>query len=460
MALPTGWTEHTSIDNGVKEYKNWSWSGEDSVIGTPSSGKALFDFRVYPFISGNANAEVEVNDLWAVNFGYRVVDISGTGRGFQATPKPTQQRLIREILMLSYATVNPLPKRGDSLFKGEGNGDYAIGALSNPVVDTISITQEGETPDVWLITYRTKKRVVNISRKPTASENVPSMRDPYPWERRPKVKITSQTENYQIGWGYFLGNKTPTQIATALNTNMDGIAGMLTAGVNDPYEIIKNSAGDPFKSPPPSKITVTNIEITVAFEASATLTSLIANAKSAAEFVNNAQFSIGVNSALFSVRKGTAMLTGFGVLPADYQDKRDWLPNQLHPFEKTYGNLGWTVSGESSTSVAVNKYGKTLVATRNLAYTQVSIAFSVREIGWGTIIPDRGYRSLKTGVIGPIQEKDSSKSEERLLNGSGIEVDVEVDTTTIPCLRLYTPFGSDDSLYNVLDSLPWSRTEV
>ena len=81
------------------------------------------------------------------------------------------------------------------------------------------------------------------------------------------------------------------------------------------------------------------------------------------------------------------------------------MPNQLHPFEKTYGNLGWTVLGESSTSVAVNKYGKTLVATRNLAYTQVSIAFSVREIGWGTIIPDRGYRSLKTGVIGPIQEK-------------------------------------------------------
>ena len=122
--------------------------------------------------------------------------------------------------------------------------------------------------------------------------------------------------------------------------------------------------------------------------------------------------------------------------------------------------MGWTVSGESSSSVAVNKYGKTLVATRNLAYTQVSIAFSVREIGWGTIIPDRGYRSLKTGVIAPIQENDSSKSEERLLNGYGIEVDVDDDTTTIPCLRLYTPFGSDDSLYNVLDSLPWSRTEV
>jgi hypothetical protein len=126
MALPTGWTEQTSVATGVKEYKNWSWSGEDSVIGTPSSGKALFDFRVYPFISGNANAEVEVNDLWAVNFGYRVVDISGTGRGFQATPKPSQQRLVREILMLSYATANPLPKRGDSLFKAEGTGDMLL----------------------------------------------------------------------------------------------------------------------------------------------------------------------------------------------------------------------------------------------------------------------------------------------------------------------------------------------
>lgn len=459
--LPEDWAEQTGVTRPVRDYVNWSWNGPTAVVGSVASGKAMFDFRVFPYVNGNLSAESDDNEAWASTFTYKVVDISGPNRGFNSATQPSQQRLIREILLLSYATSNPLPKRGDKLFPEEGTGDYAVGVMDNPIVDTISVKQDGDKPDVWFLTYSAKKyKRTQVGRsRPETAENAPSIRDPYPWERRPKITANAGSESFNVGQGYFLGSKTPNQIAAVITANNDGLAGLLTPSGSEPYEIIKNSAGDPFKNPPQSKVSVTVFDVTVAYSANETLTSLISAAKTAAEFVNSADFNIGINAATFAIRKGTAMLTSFSVSPADYQDKRDWLPNQLHPFGKTYAELGWTMT-DGSTGVAINTYKRTLSVNQTVPYTIVRIGFSVKEVGWGVAIPDKGYRSLKTGTLQKIKDSDSSASEERLLNGSGVEVDVGVDTSDVPCLRLYSPFGASTALASLLDSLPWDRTEA
>lgn len=443
--LPEDWAEQTGVTRPVRDYVNWSWG--DAPFG---SGTSKFDFRVIPFMSGNLSAGTDSEGQWNCEFSYKVVDISGSGRGFNST-NVAQDRIIQEILALSYATSNPLPKINDRMFT-----DFAY-----PVVGSVSVNMEGTSPDVWILRFSARKKIAPSSyqKRPETAENAPSIRDPYPWERKPKLTANSSSESFNIGQGYFLGSKTPNQIADVINTNEDGLAGLLTPSGSEPYEIIKNSAGDPFKSPPQAKVSVTVFDVTVAYSAEETLTSLISAAKTAAEFVNSADFNIGINAATFAIRKGTAMLTSFSVSPADYQDKRDWLPNQLHPFGKTYAELGWTMAN-GSTGVAINTYKRTLSVNQTVPYTIVKIGFSVKEVGWGVAIPDKGYRSLKTGTLQKIKDSDSSASEERLLDGSGVEVAVGVDTSDVPCLRLYSPFGASTALASLLDSLPWNRTEA
>ena len=110
--------------------------------------------------------------------------------------------------------------------------------------------------------------------------------------------------------------------------------------------------------------------------------------------------------------------------------------------------------------IAINNIEKILQATRILTYYNVRITFSTKEVGWGVAIPNKGYRSLETGKLDAIKGNDGSRSEERLMDENSIPIKEGIDTFETKCLRLYSTFGADNSLKNLIDLLPWQHKQL
>ena len=420
----------------------WDGSGTGTTHAFTCSC-TTFDFRIYPYITGGNSLESGYDSAWGGSYTFKVIDISDATRGFNTIPQPDQRKLIKEILDLAGKTGSDgtvIPKKGDDAFPG----------ISTAKIDSITVKQEGAQPDVWLLTFNIQKIKYTqwkSNSKPNAS-SAPTVRDVFPWEKKPDINVSFSSETYNTGIGFYCGAKTPNEIASLIEANGNGLAALYVD--NTTFEVMVNSAGDPFKSPPSTKVGVANFQVSASYEGVQSLTSLVNTANLAREHINNSAFSIDINATSFAIGIGTAMLTGFVVSPAEFTDKRDWLPKQQHPFGKTYAELGWEGNG-----VAYNDWDKTLQATEQVYYTVVKITFSVKEVGWGTAVADRGYRSLKTGILDSIKNNDGSKSHERLLDGAGIEVPEGQPTGDMPCFILYCPFGANDSLETLIGSLNW-----
>lgn len=459
--LPSGWAQPpTPPSTAARDYINWSWKNVPYETVTGET-RAKFDFRVFPFISGQNSAEVDEDHRWNISFEYQVVDISGPGRGFNVASPPSQQQLIRELLSLSYATVNPLPKKDDKIFDGYGNINTGIGGsvFDGPVIDQISVKQHGTSSEIWLITFKSKKvkyygfTVKNPTEDGSQST---SFNDPMPWEKKPRVDVSFGTEQFNIGCGYFMGSASPQEVANNI-TNFGGVAGMFVPS-NQTFDVVKNSVGDPIKSPQSLKLSIANYNFEVAYKAETKLSTLISFAQSAMSKVNGSSFTFPIVSDVYSIPIGAAMLTSFSIRPAEIQDKRDWLPKQKHPFERTYKQIGWTVSSLIENRVAVNQYAKTLTVNQSVEYKVLQFTISVKSSGWGMIIPNRGYRSFDKGPIPTaITNENSTVSEERLMDGAGLVLPSGVSTYDKQCMRVYTPFAASSSLSSLVSGLPWDR---
>lgn len=463
--LPANWDnsgDALKVTHG-HEYIKWSWKEMEWVtVGETSTQqevikKSLFDFRVFPFVVGGISAEVEEDNTWGVSFGYRVINVSGKDRGFDANPRPSQQRLIREILSLSYATVNPLPKRGDPVFPAERTDEYKLQILPGPIIDSINVQQEGDQADVWTITYKVKKIKSSGGSAVEPTESVPEMHEPYPWEKKPKITVSFGVEDFVIGCGFYMGITTPANLSTYVQGE-GSIAEKFVPTSGKEYDIVKNTVGDPIKSPPPIKLPTANFTFEIAAEEGEDLTNFINGAEAAATKVNLLGFQVPSITDAYNIKAGTAMLTGFSIAQAEFMDKRDWLPRQKHPFERTYKQLGWKTSTVNENKIAVNYFTKILSVTQAVSYKVMNIVFSSKASGWGMIIPNRGYRSLDNG---PIPEKitndNSETAEERLLDHEGKKIIEGADTKEKQCLLVYTPFSADNSLKTLIASLPWDR---
>ena len=459
--LPNGWTGMDSKTMPVMEFINWEYNSATAGLGAET---AIFDLRVFPFSSGDNTLETAYNGEWNGSVTYKVVDISGPNRGFNSSPTPSAEIIQKEILALSHVTVNGAELDGDGvpvstpkrlLKKGEKLFPDIVGS---PVVHSISVRQESPSAsDVWLLSFKTQKYQRSQStqqKKPKVGSEPPDMRDTYPWEVQPKVEISVGSESYNIGTGYFFGTKSPSEISTAITQEGSGFAEIYT-GSSVALEVIKNSAGDPFKSPPSMLVGVNTYTITAALEDDTSIASMYAEAILARKNVNIADFNFGANIGATSIPKGTALLSGFSITLSEHIDKREWLPNQLHPFSKTNGELKWSGDGYPTNDIAINNYRKILQATRILTYYNVRITFSTKEVGWGVAIPNKGYRSLETGKLDAIKGNDGSRSEERLMDENSIPIKEGINTFETKCLRLYSTFGADDSLKNLIDLLPW-----
>ena len=468
--LPANW-EYMGDQDDVRavDYIDWSWKDALSTTGTE---KALFDFRVFPYIDKENSAEVDEENTWALSFTFKVVDISGPTRGFNSTDQttpPTQQRLLREILSLSYAVDpdTPLPHRGSLLFGKEGTAPYAVGAMDSPIVDTISLTPDKANSGVFCLTFKAKKIKYSDFLKPEPTENSPELRDPYPWEKKPTVNITFSEEEFAIGSGWFMGAFTPTEVGNVVKSPF-GLGSIMTPEPDThPYKVIANSVGDPFAAPPKTKVSVSNLVFNIAYDSGATgtkaLSEIVNAGYDAMSAINLTSFDMNLlGTYSFSVNKGNAMLTALNVAPAEHIDTRDWLPKQKHPFGKTYAEIGWTF-GSNQDAVAVNNFARTLTVKRAISYFNLSFTVTSKLSGWGVAIPNKGYRSFDEGdgkTPEAINETNSSKADERLLDAdTGCVIAADVDTSEINCLMVYSPFIANEKLKEMLLLVvtPWAR---
>jgi len=454
--LPVGWTTPTAEDvvSGVHDYLSWTWT-ENAV-----KYNALFDFRVHPFVMGVAGAEIDEDELWTIDFGFRVVDISGTGRGYNATTPPTQQRLVREILSLSYADSvgdTPLPKHGDNVFPAEtnvtGGTNYSIPAMTSPLIDTISVKQEQEGSDVWLVTYRSKPIKYNYQSITTADADPADMREQYPWERSPMIDVSIGTEGYRLGAGWFLGASSPAEIGAKI------IAGTLSEymvpGGSAPFEIMANSVGDPLASPPEWRVGVTTYVVRLAIGPGIVIPDVTAAAQLAMTNVNSAALTLPGLMGSTSIPKGSAVLGGFTAREAWWSDKRDWLPRQKHPFSKTNTELGWDVSAASQESIAINYTGNTIKVRKDVLYTNMVFTITSKAAGWGEALINKGYRDQAKVTAGSkITDEDSQKSEEKTIDAAtGIAVPIGTDMTNLDVIRGYTMYNADTSLATIITAI-------
>lgn len=456
MALPTGWDETaeiTSREKYVREYKNWSWNaGYGHTIGT-----AKFDFRVSTYVDGKNSVEVDNENKWAVSFTYQIVNISGPTRGFGSSVVPTQAEYIKEMMMLSYASVNPLPKRGNSIFDESFTGtgteeDPIVYSTTEPVIDTISLSQAG-TSDVWHMVFSAKKisAISWTKNTPEATEVPTSQLQISPWEIEETVRISCSTEDYMMGGGYKISSpKTPSDVNTYIKNATGGAA--FVSAANGTYEVVKNTAGDPFRSPPSMKVGVTTYVIEKSFQNDVVLTGLVSGAKAAMTEVNSSSITFSSLSTSYSVPAGNAMLTGFSINPASFVEKADWLPNQKHPFGKKYSELGWTSpASKEQTDIAINSFSKVLEANRTVVYKVVSATIVERVVGWGVFIPNKGYRQLLAGVKDAIREKDKTKTDESFLDTNGAAL--ADDATTGHLLLGWTPYSAGGNLKTLMSDL-------
>lgn len=441
MALPTGWDETaeiTSREKYVREYKNWSWNaGYGHTIGT-----AKFDFRVSTYVDGKNSVEVDNENKWAVSFTYQIVNISGPTRGFGSSVVPTQAEYIKEMMMLSYASVNPLPKRGNSIFDESFTGtgteeDPIVYSTTEPVIDTISLSQAG-TSDVWHMVFSAKKisAISWTKNTPEATEVPTSQLQIPPWELGTTVTVSVSTESQVLGMGFKVGVLSASDAGDKITA---GTAAEYFADTSGGYEVIQNTAKDPFRSPPSTKIGVATYTLERSFESAYQLGTISNYVTNALVSVNSGTLQLGPT---FKVGKGSAMLSGFSVTPAVFNEKADWLPNQKHPFGKKYSELGWTPpASKEPTDIAINSFGKTLEANRAVDYVRLSASISARATGWGVFIPNKGYRELKAGVQAEIFAKNKSKGEESFLDANGV-----VTTADNAVVVAYTTFDSTEDL--------------
>lgn len=378
MDLPTNWTEMNKVEQTeIMLFKNWSYDpgGYDNNVvgGTNATGEAKFDFLVRPYINAQNTAEVDEENKWAVNFTYQIENISGPTRGFDHSSKPTQRDFMKEMLMLSYAskdgTRGRLPARGDSVFgvvrpavppSGDDPGTPEIQV--EPVIDTISLNQAGQDPNVWHMNFKSKK-IKYGSWTTTKSEPtvVPdSQYRPKPWELPPTISASASTEPYVLGVGYNCG-KIQASSLTGDYLNSGSSSPFLSTGKSP--EIVQNTAGDPFRSPPAMKVAVTTFTIEKAFELNK-LINFGSEVISAMTTVNKATIQMTGNNVSYTIPAGCGMMSGFTVSNGVVEEQVDWLPRQKHPLGLSYNALGWSApSNKSGTSVAVNTWGEVLKIT-------------------------------------------------------------------------------------------------
>ncbi len=239
--------DHTSH---IRTYAvGWTWSGGNAnLVGTGNtSGTGLFGFEVHLNPAQPQGFTVDSDAVFTLKPKFRVIVTNPS-----AITNATFPRLFMELRCLSYAATNPLPDYGSTFFSGRFGSATGVTDLTGITVHSIQYQLEKENdPAIWSITYVVGPETGTSSIRPRtgAAATKPNV-DEAPWTVGPDVVIDFGTEDFVLGLGRFVGAKTPAELGTALAAGTYAEQFSSNADV----DMVKNSANEPFESPPPMKI--------------------------------------------------------------------------------------------------------------------------------------------------------------------------------------------------------------
>lgn len=421
------------LSSFIQEYDvGWTWANADPAVLTDhATGTGLFGFRVYSSVVAGSSFSVNSDASGPSTLRYRVIVTNP-----ETTASASITRLRTELIALSYASPAVIPPVGSSYDS------------NNTVLDIKYAPLSENNPDVWDVDVQIGVRRFGAGSRPRPPKPTkPTLSDP-PWRQGVQVSTKYATEQFVLGVGVHIGSTTPALIKTALdNGTFASQFGSITGGTAG---VVTNSYGDPMQSPPPMDLPTATISITRAYqEEPAILAAHLIDAM------------VEVSSEAISIGKATykpymCKLTGSSVVKKMHNRRGEWLPRQEHPLGYSYGELGWTApKGSEQTDVAINSTKNTIPLNIPTPYWEVSLDITVRTLGWGYMLLDKGYRGKESAGSNTVKEASGfsvrNTYEAFLENGVIIEPGTDVSDKTV--VRAYALFKATDKLKTIVDSI-------
>ena len=227
------------------------------------------------------------------------------------------------------------------------------------------------------------------------------------------MSIKNGTEDFTNGFAY--SNKKLYTCSKSQKITASSIRSVTLFGESE-LTSVTNTAGEPFLTPPPQKVSVAEISIDANF-AKGEVPKLPDKISSQ---VNEGDFSITYNGVvLLNCAAGTLVLSGWVVSPEIWIQEIPWFPKEKHPLGFTYGDLYQSVTSKMASHVVVNDTAETVMVKKEYAYLATHATFTYRAPGFAAMVPNRGKNYLDNKKLKPINKMELGRVDECFLDESG-----------------------------------------
>ena len=276
---------------------------------------------------------------------------------------------------------SPMPHIGDKMCYGSTN--YSV-------VKNVEVSLVDKNSDLYLLRFTIAEPSSTSGTSIATEKQAPKIKktdEVPPWQKPAKLTFTgTPTEGRVIGMAY----KSFIYDSNKGDVTEDQIREHTVKGDYSKMVPIANTAGDPFRSPPPFPSVGATIQVSRAF-LNGKFTFSISDVLGT---VNNGEILCSTQGLKMYFKTGTLCVSAMTITPEIYEEPKQWLPNTKHPFGKTYGDLFYGYSKTVSASVAVNHTQEAIVVRNPLRYLQVNVTFSYRASGFGIMLANQGYKAI------------------------------------------------------------------
>lgn len=387
---------------------------------------------------------VNTRPILTLTKGYDTVGLVYLVRDVTEHSTPPSISAIIQALRALVAAGNPIPKPGDTIDTGNSYG--------RSVVDNVQISQrQEEVGNLFEVICNIREPdIITQSLQTTDSPTVAQSTDLPPWQEPTQVRFEVQSaEGLTFGLAYKTNNfDAEREQPTIEQLRKNGLA---TSGKLVP---VANTAGDPFRSPPPFPKIAGSLHLEKGF--------LKDDAKAFEKIdlmtINDEDITIFINGVKLFYPLGTLAMTALVITPKLYKQPIPWYPKTKHPLKKTYGELFYGYSGPITNRIAYNATNEIILVHNPMYYIQVSASFTFKPEGYGVWIANQSYLQKvdktvdKSGTTGIIDVKTQALKEGWL--------DKEGKLTAEKKLWLgFTMYRSGTDVCNVLSSF-FTTTEM